>query len=108
VPGNHRAPFNALVRILERHYPDVTDAAQAIVDGRVLVDGAIVVNPKARVRRDASIRLITERPLRGRAKLTNALDAFTLDVTGVVAVGRRRGGRLHHRVARAWLQRLLR
>jgi 23S rRNA (cytidine1920-2'-O)/16S rRNA (cytidine1409-2'-O)-methyltransferase len=46
------------------------------------------------VRRDASVRVVTVRPLRGTTKLITALDAFDLDVTGArcVDVGAAAGG----------------
>lgn len=81
-----RAPFVALVQLLTRRFPELNDPVEAVVDGRVLVDGRTVANPDARVRRDASIRLVEPRRLRGHTKLLAALDAFGLDVTGLVAV----------------------
>jgi 23S rRNA (cytidine1920-2'-O)/16S rRNA (cytidine1409-2'-O)-methyltransferase len=62
------------------------DPAKAVVDGRVVVDGRTISNPRARVRDDASIRVIGPRRLRGHLKLAAALEAFSLDVKGVVAV----------------------
>jgi 23S rRNA (cytidine1920-2'-O)/16S rRNA (cytidine1409-2'-O)-methyltransferase len=82
----HRAPFVALTRLLQRRYPELKDPPKAVLDGRVVVDGRTISNPRARVRQDASIRLIEPRRLRGHLKLAAALDAFRLDVTGVVAV----------------------
>jgi 23S rRNA (cytidine1920-2'-O)/16S rRNA (cytidine1409-2'-O)-methyltransferase len=82
----HRAPFIALTRLLQRRCPDLEDPRKAVLDGRVVVDGRTISNPKARVRDDASIRMIGPRRLRGHVKLTAALDAFRLNVTGVVAV----------------------
>lgn len=83
---NHRASFIALTRLLERHHPELEDPTHAVVDGRVIVDGRTIDNPRARVRGDATVRLITPHELRGRAKLATALDAFELDATGMVAV----------------------
>jgi 23S rRNA (cytidine1920-2'-O)/16S rRNA (cytidine1409-2'-O)-methyltransferase len=81
-----RAPFVALMRLLRRRYPDLEDPIKAVLDGRVVVDGRTISNPRARARDDASIRVIMPRRLRGDLKLAAALDAFSLDVTGVVAV----------------------
>jgi 23S rRNA (cytidine1920-2'-O)/16S rRNA (cytidine1409-2'-O)-methyltransferase len=83
---NHRAPFIALTRLLERRYPELEDPPKAVLDGSVVVDGRTISNPRARVRADASIRVIGPRRLRGHLKLATALDAFRLDVEGVVAV----------------------
>jgi 23S rRNA (cytidine1920-2'-O)/16S rRNA (cytidine1409-2'-O)-methyltransferase len=82
----HRAPFIALTRHLQRRYPELRDPTKAVVDGRVVVDGRTISNPRARVRGDASIRVIAPRRLRGHSKLATALDAFALDVGGAVAV----------------------
>lgn len=82
----HRASFIALTRLLQRRYPELKNPTKAVVDGRVVVDGRTISNPKARVREDAILRVIGPRRLRGRAKLAAALDAFGLDVKGVVAV----------------------
>jgi 23S rRNA (cytidine1920-2'-O)/16S rRNA (cytidine1409-2'-O)-methyltransferase len=82
----HRASFIALRRLLQRRHPELEDPPRAVLDGRVVVDGRTISNPSARVRADASIRVIGPRRLRGHLKLATALDAFTLDVKGVVAV----------------------
>jgi 23S rRNA (cytidine1920-2'-O)/16S rRNA (cytidine1409-2'-O)-methyltransferase len=84
--SRHRARFVALTDLVRRQDPGIDDTTQAILDGRVLVDGRTIVNPRARVRADASVRVLDARRLRGATKLTAALDAFALDVTGVVAV----------------------
>jgi len=78
--------------IAERR-PDV-DAVEAIEDARVLVDGAVVTNPRSRVRADCSIVVLEPSELRGSVKLRAALDAFAVDVTGRVAldVGAAAGG----------------
>jgi hypothetical protein len=82
----HRAPFIALTRLLQRRHPELEDPPRAFLSGRVVVDGRMISNPRARVRADASIRVIGPRRLRGHLKLAAALDVFRLDVTGVVAV----------------------
>jgi 23S rRNA (cytidine1920-2'-O)/16S rRNA (cytidine1409-2'-O)-methyltransferase len=81
-----RAPFIALTRLLQRRHPELEDPPKAVLDGRVVVEGRTISNPRARVRADASIRVIGPRRLRGHSKLAVALDAFSLDVKGVVAV----------------------
>src|SRR5262245_12109680 len=93
--AKHRAPFVALVPLLAHHHPDLPDPAAAIADGRVLVDGRTITNPRARVRRDARVVLLArERPLRGHTKLLTALDALRIDVTGATCldVGAAAGG----------------
>jgi 23S rRNA (cytidine1920-2'-O)/16S rRNA (cytidine1409-2'-O)-methyltransferase len=84
----HRRPtrFVALTELLSRHRPDLEDVAAAVVEGRVVVDGATITNPNARVRADAGIRVVRARRLRGEAKLAAALDAFDIDVRGAVGV----------------------
>jgi 23S rRNA (cytidine1920-2'-O)/16S rRNA (cytidine1409-2'-O)-methyltransferase len=80
------------VDLLARCRPHVD--ASAVVDGRVLVDGRVVMNPNARVRADASIRMVEARRLRGDIKLSHALDEFAVRVDGRVAmdVGANAGG----------------
>src|SRR5262245_55238237 len=70
------------------------DTRDLIERGTVLVDGAIVVNIRARIPRDASVRVQRARPLRGTRKLRAALDHFRVRVRGRVAldVGAAAGG----------------
>jgi 23S rRNA (cytidine1920-2'-O)/16S rRNA (cytidine1409-2'-O)-methyltransferase len=84
VPKHKRARFVALAHLLARRRPDVE--LSAIADGRVLVDGRVLTNPFAQVRLDAALRVLTERRLRGDRKLSDALDAMSIDVDGLVAV----------------------
>ena len=79
-----RARFVALETLLSQRRPDVR--VDAIVSGRVLVDGWVVTNPAARVRTDASLRVTVERRLRGDVKLSHALDMFGVLVHDRVAV----------------------
>ena len=81
-----RQPFIPIQRALRARFPDEPDVEERLADHRVLVDGRPVTNPNARVRRDASIRLLPARRLRGETKLAGALDALAIDVTGAVAV----------------------
>ncbi len=89
-----RAPFVALPSLLRRRFPAVIDPSAVIAAGRVLVDGAPVTNPAARVRSDASLRILGRKPLRGTVKLRAALDEFGVDARGLVAldVGAAAGG----------------
>ena len=81
-----RAPFVALTALLERRFPDLGEPRLAIADGRVVVDGRVVRNPAALVRRTASLRLEARPPLRGEVKLRAALDALEIRLPGAVAV----------------------
>jgi 23S rRNA (cytidine1920-2'-O)/16S rRNA (cytidine1409-2'-O)-methyltransferase len=85
VPGK-RPPIVGLAKLLKRQYPGLADAEAAIAAGNVSVDGAIVVNPRSRVRRDAVVRVKQPHGLRGAAKLIAALDGFGIDVDGRAAL----------------------
>jgi 23S rRNA (cytidine1920-2'-O)/16S rRNA (cytidine1409-2'-O)-methyltransferase len=84
VSKRRRARFVALVDLLARCHPELHPDAIAV--GRVLVDGRVLTNPRAMVRSDASVRVVTERRLRGAVKLAHALDSFALGVKGCIAV----------------------
>ena len=81
-----RPPFVPLIDLLASQYPDLADPAAAITNHRVVVDGRPVDNPRARVRRNAGVRVRPASRLRGQDKLAAGLDAFGVDVGGVVAV----------------------
>jgi 23S rRNA (cytidine1920-2'-O)/16S rRNA (cytidine1409-2'-O)-methyltransferase len=81
-----RARFRGLLDHLADAQPDLVDAQEAIRAGRVLVDGRVIDNPAAQVRRDASITIRKAGPLRGEVKLRAALDAFPVSVAGRVAL----------------------
>ena len=89
-----RQPFVPIVQLLRVRYPDDPDVERVLVEQRVLVDGRVITSPRALVRRDAAVRVLPARRLRGDVKLTAALDALQLDVTGTVAldVGAAAGG----------------
>ncbi len=82
-----RPRLRALGELLSDSHPGI-DAAEAIGNGRVLVDGGVATNPASLVRGDATITLRTEadQPLRGEAKLSGALEAFAVPVAGRVAL----------------------
>jgi 23S rRNA (cytidine1920-2'-O)/16S rRNA (cytidine1409-2'-O)-methyltransferase len=84
VAKRHRARFVALVKVLARLQPPAGE--DAIAGGRVLVDGCVVSNPKARVRADASIRVLPVNRLRGDRKLSHALDTLGVTVSRRIAV----------------------
>jgi 23S rRNA (cytidine1920-2'-O)/16S rRNA (cytidine1409-2'-O)-methyltransferase len=92
MPKSRRARFVALVDLLARRRVDVDPAA--FTEGRVLVDGRAVTNPAARVRLDASVRVVPTRRLRGDIKLSHALEVFDIAVAGRIAldVGASAGG----------------
>jgi 23S rRNA (cytidine1920-2'-O)/16S rRNA (cytidine1409-2'-O)-methyltransferase len=86
VASHHRAPFVALITLLQSRFPSITDPSRAIACGLVLVDGAPVTNPKSRVRRTASVRVLTPKPLRGTLKLRGALAELDVRPRGMVAL----------------------
>ncbi|TML36950.1 MAG: TlyA family rRNA (cytidine-2'-O)-methyltransferase [Actinobacteria bacterium] len=81
----HRARFVALASLVAARCPTLR-VEQALVTGRVLVDGRVLTNPAARVRADASIKVLPERRLRGETKLTHALSTFDVQLIGRVAI----------------------
>ncbi len=87
-------PFVALATLLRRRYPVLVDPGATIASGQVLVDGTPIANPSARVRSDASVRILRRQPLRGTVKLQHALGELGLDTGGVVAldIGAAAGG----------------
>ena len=68
---NSRARFLALDALLARRNIDADE--RTIKAGRVLVDRRVITNPAARVRIDASVRVLAESRLRGDVKLSCAL-----------------------------------
>jgi 23S rRNA (cytidine1920-2'-O)/16S rRNA (cytidine1409-2'-O)-methyltransferase len=86
VPSPKRAPLVALLTLLRRRFPDLDEPARLISQGAVVVNGAPMANPRARVRADAAIRIQRPRPLRGTIKLAYALRAFDVRPAGVVAL----------------------
>ncbi|HUY71517.1 MAG TPA: SAM-dependent methyltransferase [Gaiellaceae bacterium] len=84
---NGRPRLRALADLLADAHPGI-DTAEAIGNGRVLVDGGVATNPASLFRGDAAITLRPEgeEPLRGEAKLTGALEAFAVEVDGRVAL----------------------
>lgn len=79
-----RARFVALTSLLA--HAGMEDAVGVIVHGRVLVDGAVITNPAARVRSDCAIRILPDRRLKGDLKLSHALDELRVPVAGRVAL----------------------
>ena len=70
------------------------DPDRLVASGEIEVDGFAVTNPEARVPAGAQVRRRRPASLRGEAKLSAALVAFGIDVTGRVAldVGAAAGG----------------
>jgi 23S rRNA (cytidine1920-2'-O)/16S rRNA (cytidine1409-2'-O)-methyltransferase len=89
-----RARFVALITLVDVVRRDHEDSAALIREGCVRVDGAIITNANARVRRDAAVRVQRPRPLRGTHKLAYAIDHFGVEVAGRIAldVGAAAGG----------------
>jgi len=86
VPSVRRAPFIALLTLLQRRFPGLDDPAQLIKEGAVLVNGMPADNTRTRVRADAAIQIRRPRPLRGTIKLSHALTAFGVRAAGLVAL----------------------
>jgi len=86
MPAGRRAPFVALVTVLQRRFPGLNDPARLIKEGAVLVNGLPAASPRTRVRADAAIRIRHPRPLRGTIKLGHALAVFGVDAAGAVAL----------------------
>ena len=70
------------------------DPDRLVASGEIEVDGLVVTNPEARIPAGAQVRRRRASSLRGEAKLSAALAAFGIDVTGRVAldVGAAAGG----------------
>ncbi|MGH3067227.1 MAG: SAM-dependent methyltransferase [Streptosporangiaceae bacterium] len=86
MPSGRRAPFVALLTLLQRRFPDLDHPAELIGTGAVLVNGMPSANPRTRVRADAAIRIHRQRPLRGTIKLAHALTSFGVRAAGAVAL----------------------
>jgi 23S rRNA (cytidine1920-2'-O)/16S rRNA (cytidine1409-2'-O)-methyltransferase len=86
VPSPRRAPFVALLTLLQRRFPGLDDPAQLIKEGAVLVNGLPVGNARTRVRADAAIQIRRPRFLRGTVKLSHALTALGVRAAGLVAL----------------------
>lgn len=76
----------ALIHAITRLHPDLEDPQIAIAQGRVLVDGRVILNPNSQVRSGASISVRQLVVLRGEAKLRAALQAFPVAVSGRTAL----------------------
>lgn len=87
-------PRASLLAHLASHHPELADPEALVHQGRVLVDGFPVRNPRSLIRRDAAIVLVEPHTLRGEAKLRAALEAFPVDASDRVAldVGAAAGG----------------
>ena len=81
-----RAPFVSLLKLVAERYPAVDDPAAVVGAGQVQVDGAVLTNSAARVRRDAVVKLVRPAALRGAGKLEAALDHFDVSPRGRVAL----------------------
>ncbi len=75
-----------LIRALGDLDPPVEDPTGALAENRVLVDGAIVTNPRSQVLPTARIVVRPRNEPRGIRKLAPALDAFDVDVDGAVGL----------------------
>jgi 23S rRNA (cytidine1920-2'-O)/16S rRNA (cytidine1409-2'-O)-methyltransferase len=75
-----------LLEVLAAKDPPVGDAEQAVAEGRVQVDGAVVTNPRSRVRADARVVVRETRVAKGIDKLGLALDRLGIPISGRVAL----------------------
>ena len=71
-----------MIELLRDRDPPVDRPDDAVAEGRVLVDGSVVTNPRSRVRADARVVVQEPRALRGVEKLGRALDRLGLSVEG--------------------------
>src|SRR5690349_4095886 len=69
-------PRRALIELLRKQRPELTDPVAAIEAGEVHVDGVIVTNPNSQVQSDAAIVVKQAKELKGEAKLAGGLDGF--------------------------------
>ena len=76
----------ALIDLLHRRDPPLDDPGGALAEFRVLVDGAIVTNPTARIRADAAVVVKDRRQPQGVRKLGLALDRLDVAVDGRLAM----------------------
>ena len=85
--------FRPLRKRLASDHPGL-DVDEAILEGRVRVDGRFVTNPDASVPADASIVVVPPADLQGRTKLGFALDRCGVPVDRAIAldVGAAAGG----------------
>ena len=81
-----RAPFVALLSLLQRRFPDLDDPARLIDEGVVSINDVPATNRRTRVRADAVVRIHRPRPMRGTIKLAHALSTFGVRAAGVVAL----------------------
>jgi 23S rRNA (cytidine1920-2'-O)/16S rRNA (cytidine1409-2'-O)-methyltransferase len=88
-----RRAFRPLRKRLAEEHPGI-DVDEAVLAGRVRVEGRFVTNPEASVPSAASIVVEKPTPLRGEAKLGFALDRCRLPVAGAIAldIGAAAGG----------------
>jgi 23S rRNA (cytidine1920-2'-O)/16S rRNA (cytidine1409-2'-O)-methyltransferase len=86
VPAKRPQRLIGLIDLLRTAHPGIDDFEAAIRDGTIQVDGAIVLNPRSRVRRDAVVKVSQPTELRGARKLTAALDNFGIAVEGRTAL----------------------
>jgi 23S rRNA (cytidine1920-2'-O)/16S rRNA (cytidine1409-2'-O)-methyltransferase len=84
--GRPRPRLRTLCTELVRRHPHLEHPAALIAAGEVLVNGFPRTNPTSLVAASDTITLRLERPLRGTAKLSHALDVFGVHPAGRVAV----------------------
>lgn len=86
MPDKKRARFVGLSSLVRRRFPDLDDPETLVLKGLVLVDGAPLSNPGAFVRADSVLKVLRPKALRGTVKLSHAIESFSLDLAGLVAL----------------------
>lgn len=76
----------ALIDLLKTRRPDIRDPGERIAAGSVLVDSAVITNPKSMVALTQRLTVVPTRGLRGAEKMRFALNHFGVDVAGRVCV----------------------
>src|SRR5262249_60124049 len=86
-PVPNKPRFVALTQRVRQLHPHLDDPARSITDGLVCVDGVVVTNPRARVRRSAAVTLAPPpAPPRRARKLAAALERFAIPAAGRTAL----------------------
>jgi 23S rRNA (cytidine1920-2'-O)/16S rRNA (cytidine1409-2'-O)-methyltransferase len=83
-----RRRHQLLSAVVQQRWPQLDSGAatQAITAGDVLVEGRPVTNPRSLVEADASVRLAPTTALQGERKLSWAIERFSPNIAGRVAL----------------------
>lgn len=75
-----------VLQLLKKRRPELEDYEELVLAGRVLVDEKPVLNPRAMVSSQASLRVTADRELQGAKKLRGALEHFRISVENLTCV----------------------